>query len=160
MRDRAHRRAHHAAIGSPNAATGKSEPTSVDEMAKLSHFLNLDLVLKSNSDCSALIGYLNQSVFALQHQEHDQQFMLALETNGTDCNDPGACTQQFLTLIESFPEAARKLWDGCSSRTFSYGFEAGRDFPALDATITADLLLRIARLGADIGITVYPYRTE
>lgn len=45
-------------------------------MVKLSHFLNLDLVLKSNSDFSVLIGYLDQSVFVLQHQEHEQQFML------------------------------------------------------------------------------------
>jgi hypothetical protein len=127
-------------------------------MAKLSHFLNLDLVLKSNSEFSALIGYLDQSVFVLTHQEHEQQFLLALETNGTGCNDSAACTCQFLTLIESLPDPARELWDGCTSRTFSYGFEGGCDFPALDTTIPTDLLLRIARLGADIGITVYPYR--
>jgi hypothetical protein len=127
-------------------------------MVKLSHFLNLDLVLKSNSDFSVLIGYLDQSVFVLQHQEHEQQFMLALEIDGTDSPDLTTCTQQFLTLIESFPDAARELWNGCTSRIFSYGFEGGCDGPALDTTITADLLLQIAKLGADIAITIYPYR--
>jgi len=52
------------------------------------------------------------------------------------------------------------IWNSCASRTFSYGFEGGRDFPALDTTLTADLLLRMARLGVDIGITVYPYRAD
>jgi hypothetical protein len=81
-----------------------------------------------------------------------------LETDGTDSPDLTTCTQQFLTLIESFPDAARELWNGCTSRIFSCGFEGGCDGPALDTTITADLLLRIAKLGADIAITVYPYR--
>jgi len=129
-------------------------------MASLSHFLNLDVVLKSNSDFSALIKHLDQSVFVLTHQEHGEQFLLVLEVGDADCNDPGAFTRQFLTLIEALPDAARELWNGCTSRTFSYGFEGGCEFPALDTTITSDLLLRIAKLGADIGITVYPYRTD
>lgn len=127
-------------------------------MAALSHFLNLDLVLKSNTECSALIGHLDQSVFVLHHQEHDQQYLLVQEVNGTDNNDPISCTERFPMLIESVPDAARKVWDGCRSRTFSYGFEGGCDFPALDTTISTDLLLRIAKLGAEIGITVYPFR--
>jgi hypothetical protein len=129
-------------------------------MASLSHFVNLDLVLKSNSDFSALIKHLDQSVFVLTHQEHGQQFLLVLEVSDMDCNDPGSCTQQFLSLIESFSDAARELWDRCTSRTFSYGFEGGCKFPALDTTIRVDLLRRIVSVGADIGITVYPYRTD
>lgn len=129
-------------------------------MAALSHFVNLDLVLESNSDFGMLIAHLDQSVFVLHHQQHDQQWLLVLETNGTESPDPTTCTRQFLALIESFPDAIRRLWDGCTSRTFSYGFKGGRDFPALDTTIPADLLLRMARLGADVGITVYPYRAD
>jgi len=130
------------------------------KMAELSHFVNLDLVLISNSDFSRLIEHLDQNVFVLTHQEHGQQFLLVLEVSDIDCNDPGACTQQFLTLIESFSDAARELWDRCTSRTFSYRFEGGCKFPALDTTISVDLLRRIASVGADIGITVYPYRAD
>ncbi|MGJ5133844.1 hypothetical protein [Bradyrhizobium oligotrophicum] len=125
-------------------------------MAALSHFLNLDLVLKSKSDFTSLIAHLDERVHVLHHQEHEQEFLLVLETNGTGSPHPITCTLQFLTLIESLPEPTRALWNGCTSRTFSYGFEGGRDFPALDVTIPADLLLRIAGLGADVGITVYP----
>jgi hypothetical protein len=129
-------------------------------MTALSHFLNLDLVLKSKSDFTPLIAHLDQSVYVLHHREHEHEFLLVLEINGTEAPDPITCTHRFLSLIEPLPYAARELWNGCTSRTFSYGFESGRDFPALDVTIPADLLVRIAKLAADIGITVYPYRTD
>ncbi|MGC2778071.1 MAG: hypothetical protein WA418_20785 [Bradyrhizobium sp.] len=129
-------------------------------MSAPSRFLNLDLIVKSNVDFGTLIAHLGQSVYVLHHQQHEQQFLLVLETNGIESPDPTTCTRQFLTLIESLPHAASELWNGCASRTFSYGFEGGRDFPALDTTIPADLLLRMARLGADVGITVYPYRAD
>ncbi|WP_139020652.1 hypothetical protein [Bradyrhizobium sp. ORS 285] len=124
-------------------------------MVTLSHFLNLDLVLRSKSDLTELIAHLDQGVYVLHHQEHEQEFLLVLET--TDALDPIVCTEQFLTVIEALPEPAKALWNGCTSRTFSYGSEGGREFPALDITIPADLVLRIAALGAAIGITVYPH---
>jgi len=127
-------------------------------MATLSHFLNLDLVLKSPSDLSALITHMGQGAFVLHHVEHDREFLLVLEINTTESPHPTTCTEQFLTLIESLPQPARALWNDCTSRTFSYGFEGGREFPALETTISTDLLLRIATLGAAIGITVYPFR--
>lgn len=126
-------------------------------MASLPHFLNLDVVLKSNSDLGPLVHHLDQKVIVLAHEEFERQFLLVLELSDSDSTkDVGWCTRQFLTLIEALPEAERTLWNGCMSRTFSYGFEGGRDFPALDTTITSELLLRIAELGAEIGITVYP----
>jgi len=137
----------------------QSRITHVNEMASLSYFLNLDLVLKSNSDLSAFIDHLDQKVIVLAHEEFAHQFLLNLElVEGYETKDAAWHTQQFLTLIEALPEAERALWNGCLSRTFSYGFRGGCDYPALDATLTADLLLRIAKLGADIGITVYPYQ--
>jgi hypothetical protein len=134
---------------------------STTKMASLSHFLNLDLVLKSNSDLSPIIKHFDQKVIVLAHENFERQFLLNLElANSDSTKEPGWCTRGFLTLIEALPEAERALWNGCISRTFSYGFESGREFPALDTTITSDLLLRIAKLGADIGITIYPYQPD
>ncbi|WP_316203432.1 hypothetical protein [Bradyrhizobium sp. SZCCHNS3051] len=127
-------------------------------MAALSHFLNLDLVLTSSTDLTPLIAHLDQSVHVLHHREHEQKFLLVLETNETVSPHPITCTEQFLTVIEALSAPAKALWNGCTSRTFSYGFEGGREFPALDTTIPADLLLRIATLGAAIDIAVYPFR--
>ncbi|SRR5258708_3291445 len=130
-------------------------------MAALAKFLNLDVVLKSNSDLGALVKHLDQRVFVLSDQEFERQFFLVLELTGKkSTQDAQWCTQQFLTIIDEFPDAVLDLLRGCTSRTFSYGFEGGCDYPALEATIAADLLLQIGRVGADIGITVYPYRPD
>jgi hypothetical protein len=137
-------------------------------MAALSQFLNLDLVLKSNSDLGALVKHLDQRVFVISDQEFEGRFILVLELTGKieltgkeSAQDAAQwCTQQFLTIIDEFPDVVLDVWRGCTSRTFSYGFEGGCDYPALDTRITADLLLRIGRIGADIGISVYPYRPD
>ena len=129
-------------------------------MAAPAQFLNLDVVLRSNSDLGALVKHLDQRVFVISDQEFERQFVVVLELAAKEpAQDARWCTQQFLAIIDEFPDAVLDLWKLCTSRTFSYGFEGGCDYPALDATITADLLLEIGRLGADIGITVYPYRT-
>ncbi|CCE10200.1 conserved hypothetical protein [Bradyrhizobium sp. STM 3843] len=129
-------------------------------MAALSHFLNLDLLLKSKTDFTPLIEHLDQSVYVLHHQQHEQEFLLVLELSDMDRKDLKSRTENFLTIVDALPDEACKLWEGCISRIFSYGFEGGCDGPALDTTIPADLLGRIAKVGADIGITVYPCRSN
>ena len=120
-------------------------------------FINLDLVLKSNSELSALAEHLYQRAFVLTHQEHEGQSLLVLADKGP-AHDAQWCTQQFLAMIDKLPDAPRDIWTNCTSRTFSYGFYGGRDHAALDTIITADLLLEMGRIGADMGLTVYPYR--
>jgi len=95
--------------------------------------------------------------FVISDQEYEGQFILVLEL-AEQVQEAQLCTQQFLTIIDALPDAAMDVWRACTSRTFSYGFDGGADHPALDTTISADLLRRIARIDADIGITVYPFR--
>lgn len=122
-------------------------------------FLNLDLVLKSKSNLSVIVEHVDRQTFILSHEEYDGEWILALELVEEDSTpDPGRCTQRFLTMISEFPDDTRAVWKACTSRTFSYGFDGGSNAPALDATISADLLRQIAALSADIGITVYPFR--
>jgi hypothetical protein len=61
-------------------------------------------------------------------------------------------------MISELPAGVRDAWDACTLRTFSYGFDGGANSPALEATISADLLRQLAHAGIDIGITVYPVR--
>jgi hypothetical protein len=131
------------------------------KMAAPPQFLNLDIVLKSNSTLDALVEHLDERVFVISHQEYERQFILVLELaeqTVAQIHDEQSCTQQFLTIIDALPDTALDLWKACTSRTFSYGFESGADYPALDTTISADLLRQIARIDADIAITVYPFQ--
>lgn len=131
------------------------------DISASAQFRNLDVVLRSTSDMGALARHLDRDerVIVLSHQEFNGEHVLALELNAADlAEDAPACTRQFLAIIEGFPDAALAVWRGCTSRSFSYGFDGGSNSAALDMTIAADLLLRIAQIGADIGITVYPHR--
>jgi hypothetical protein len=123
-------------------------------------FLNLDVVLKSDVSFDTLIAHLGERVVVLSHHEHERQFTLVLEL-AEQIYDARSCTEQFLALIDALPDAVMDLWKACTSRTFSYGFDSGANHPALDTTISADLLRRIAAINADIEITVYPlHQTE
>ena len=120
-------------------------------------FLNLDLVVKSRSDPGVVIKHFGESAFVLSHHEFDGEWTLVLELVDDNFKDPGTYTQRFLAIISEFPGQAWDAWNACTSRTFSYGFEGGSNSSAFDTTISADLLLQIAQVGADIGITVYPW---
>ena len=127
------------------------------KMTAPAQFRNLDVVLRSSSNLSALVEHLDERVLVVSDQEYEGQFILVLEL-AEQVQEAQLCTQQFLTIIDALPDAAMDVWRACTSRTFSYGFDGGADHPALDTTISADLLRRIARIDADIGITVYPFR--
>ena len=122
-------------------------------------FLNLDLVLKSKSDLTTIIKYFDEKAFVLSHEEYNGQWTLVMELADEElARNPSEYTQRFLAIISAFPDAIRDVWKACTSRTFAYGFDGGSNSPALESTISADLLVQIARVSADIGITVYPFR--
>lgn len=123
-------------------------------------FLNLDLVLRSNSDLSPIIGYFGERVIVLTHDEYNNgTWILALElAEELVLEDPASYTERFLAMMSEFPDDVREFWDACTSRTFSYGFDGGANSAALDTTIKADLLMQISRFGADIEISIYPFR--
>ena len=126
------------------------------KMAAPPEFRNLDVILKSNSNFDALVEHLDEKVFVLDHLEYERQFILVLEL-AEQIYDAQSCTQQFLTIIDALPDTAMNVWKACTSRTFSYGFDSGADHPALNTTISANLLRQIAGLDADIEISVYPF---
>ena len=115
-------------------------------------------MLKSGSDLSELIKYLDDKAFVVAHEKYNGEFILVLELSAEDlAQDPQDYTKRFLAIIAEFPDEVREIWESCSSRAFSYGFDGGANSPALDTTISADLLLQVARVCADIAITVYPF---
>jgi hypothetical protein len=122
-------------------------------------FLNLDLVLKARSDLRKLIECFEDKAFVVAHEEYDGEFTLVLELTAENLSqDPQDYTRRFLAIITEFPDEVRDIWKSCSSRIFSYGFDGGANSPALDVTISADLLFQVAQVRADIAITVYPFR--
>jgi hypothetical protein len=128
-------------------------------LATPTQFLNLDLVLKSSSGLSEVIKHFDEKALVLSHHEYNGEWTLVLELAEEELgHNPSQYTERFLAIIAEFPDDIRDVWKACTSRTFAYGFDGGSNSPALETAISADLLLQIGQVGADIGITVYPFR--
>lgn len=123
-------------------------------------FLNLDLELESKFDLTALAEHMAGQVFVLYNGKTDDGFRLDLEPvlDGKLDEDPQACTDHFISLLNTLPKELADLWHSCTSRLFDYGFDGGLESQPIRTTIRASSLAQIAHLGADIQITVYPFR--
>ena len=129
---------------------------SVSNPAK---FLNLDLVLRAPVDLEALAEYFGDSVFLLYKGAAEGAFLLALEPSLVNA-DPETCLGHLLELIERLPEDLRDLWDRCTSKAFDFGFDGGFAAPSFTVQLPPALLGRIARLGGEIHVTVYPFHDD
>lgn len=123
------------------------------------HFLNLDLELDSAVDPAALARHFGDQVSVLHCGPVGDGFRLVLEAeiDYAARHDVRRLTGHFLHLLETLPPALRALWDQGRSRVFDYGFESGvAGTTACESLLDADSLRRIAALGADLRIAVYP----
>jgi len=122
-------------------------------------FINLDLELSSAVDLTDLATHWSKQAFILFHGETGTEYKLVAELiDSAMGEDALACTERFLRLISALPPALLGLWHQCSSRVFDYGFDGGLEDPPLQTTLSSAVLLRMAELGIDLRITVYPFR--
>lgn len=125
-------------------------------------FLNLDLELKSATSLDAFVQHLAGEVFVLINEKVDGLYFLGLEPiiDGSLCSDLEECTRYFLELLNTLPTEMRAVWNNCTSRVFDYGFDGGVESIPLSTTLSTKSLFEIAQLGAEIRITIYPYREQ
>lgn len=123
-------------------------------------FLNLDLELESSSDLDPLAKELARSVFVLYCGPMEGGFKLSAEPviGGALSTSAGACTEHFLSALESLSPAGAVLLQNCTSRVFDYGFDGGLEANPIHTDVGCTHLARMATLGIDLRITTYPYR--
>ena len=123
-------------------------------------FINLDLDLSSAVDLTDLATHLSTQAFILFHGETGTEYKLIAELlmDGGLNQDALECTEHFLRLLGELPPALLGLWQQCTSRVFDYGFDGGLEHPPLHITLPSAALCRMAELGIDLRITVYPFR--
>src|SRR6476620_665193 len=87
-------------------------------------YLNTDLEIESKSDLSRIVEEFGDDVLVLHHGEIRgyQHASFSIAGGSTDAN---ATINLFCDLIESLPNEAREIWDGCCSRVFDVGYECG-----------------------------------
>ena len=117
-------------------------------------YLNTDLEIESKSDLSRIVQEFGEDVSVLHHGEmrgyQHASFEIAGATAGAD-----ETINYFCALVESLPNEAREIWDGCCSRVLDVGYESGTSGPTFRSEIRASTVQRVAAIGASIVVTIY-----
>ena len=123
-------------------------------------FLNLDMELEASFDLAPLAESLGQNVFVLYCGETEGGYRLSVEPviGGGLNGNPAACTEYFVSLLEDLSKDQKNIWQSCSSRMFDYGFDGGFEENPLHTDISLGHLARMAKLGIEVRITIYPFR--
>jgi hypothetical protein len=123
-------------------------------------FLNLDLELNASTGLSRLAKHLEDSAFILYSGPVKGAYRLCAEPliRGNLSKSARACTAHFLDVLEALPKDLAALFKRCKSRVFDYGFDGGLESKPLSVNLPPAHLARIAHLGVQVRITVYPHR--
>ena len=70
--------------------------------------------------------------------------------------DANQTISTFCSLIENLSEKSKIIWDKSHSKKFDIGFQSGDSPKNYQTKIRGNTLNRIADLGANIVITIYP----
>ena len=120
-------------------------------------FLNVDLDLESKKSLEPLITELGEEVHVVFNgPSEDQSHFVALEVYEGDDDDPDSIINAFCQLLEKLSPKGKSAWQSCSIRRFDVGFESGVSGYPLCVDLHPETLLRVAKLKASIGVTIYP----
>ena len=127
-------------------------------MAQVTGYANVDLMLKAPEDISPLVAQFGDKVMVLNAGASTarNQAILEVHHNG----GPDAAINAFCDLVDSLPGEARALWMRCTERTLDIGFNAGLEPWPYQSVLDASTIERVARVGAKLMITIYPYRAR
>ncbi len=135
------------------------------------HFINIDLEIKSLKNLQPIIEELGDKVFVLFNDkpfQNSDEYWLSLEIRDYDTYQNFDDEKQeiggvdiilsaFCNLLEGLSVNSKKLWERCHQKEFDVGFACGNTEKSYHTTIKSETLQRIAKLGATIHFTVYPF---
>ena len=108
------------------------------------HFLNVDLDVKSRANLAPLVGRMERRAVVLHSDRRRGVHSARFELLGTRQGTPDQCIAGLARLIEDLPAAERGLWDEASARIFDIGIQAGADGQVFKLKIKAATLERVA----------------
>jgi len=122
------------------------------------HFRNIDLDVRSRRSLDPLLIACGE--WARRPLPDDARWLI-LNARGSAKTAEGVA-KRLLRLIEGLNGEARRCWREAGRRVFDIGIQAGgperRAFE--EVRLTPDTLRRIASVGAEVQITVYPALPE
>ena len=122
-------------------------------------YLNTDLDLTSAEDLTALAAAFEGRGVLPLHVTHgaDALWYATFETS-VQFAEPEPNIGAMLVIVESLARPLRSMWDGCTRREFNIGYDCGDEPWAFTQGLPADLLGRMAAVGASLRVTLYPDR--
>lgn len=119
-------------------------------------YLNVDLIIKSDSDLTAFAEFLEGKVFFLWKELNSNQSSLGLETNLFNTSGPEEDISEFLNLLDSMPPDLLNLWANSKEKIMDIGYECGSIAMPINSFLSSSTVQRLAQLGCAINIRLYP----
>ena len=123
-------------------------------------YLNTNLDLEAAFDLNPLTAVLEaKEIYPLHVTQKEDGCWVATLERVTFANNPSDLAEttisNMLNVIEALQGETLDLWSGCSIREFNIGYECGDTPFCFHHGLTNGTLLRVARAGAGLRITLY-----
>lgn len=118
-------------------------------------FLNVDLLIAGRFDREPLLKALGDRVLSL-HEDAvlDGKRCLVLEVAAPDLG-LSETVMRLVRWVERLPPGARRSWSRASIRRFDIGIQAGLKPHETHWLLPARVVAAVARVGAEVALTVY-----
>lgn len=129
-------------------------------------YINTDIDLVAPYDLSPLATVLEAKGIWPLHitQQEDSRWCATFECitfeTDKDQNTPETTIAEMLDVIEMLQGDAQRLWSGCTVREFNIGYDCGKEPFSFTNELTNTALLRMAKVGAGLRITLYGSSTD
>jgi hypothetical protein len=118
-------------------------------------FHNIDLLLVGRFDRKPLLAALRDDVFVLHEDARfDNKKCLILEALAPGLDLTRTLTR-LLKWVQGLPLPARRSWTAASRRVFDIGIQSGLKPHDSHWTIRRDQVAALAKVGAEVVLTVY-----
>ena len=129
-------------------------------------YINTDLELFASFDLSRLAAVLEAHELFPLHitQQEDGRWIAGFEfvtfEGGEKYADPESTIVGILDIVEALDGEAHTLWNECSLRNFNIGYACGNEPFAFNNRVSNATLVRAAKVGAGMEISLYGMRGQ
>lgn len=121
-------------------------------------YLNTDLEITSPDDLTSLASALaSRGMYPLLEAMKGDDAVWHAKFETDHCFEvPEPNIAAMVGAVESLEEPLRQAWFRCSVREFNIGYDCGSKPWAFNQALSAELLGRMAAIGASLRLTLYP----
>ena len=127
---------------------------------KTTRYITVDVVLKTNDECDALMKTFADRDDSVDKCEWNKQHKWHVCISLMPHDDAESCIYQFCKDLESFPQDARDEWDRAATKEFFIGYDIGDQPHCYAEHLSSKVIQLVASLGGGIGLALYPARNE